>query len=376
VTGGAIRITGMAHGGAGVGRVDGKVVFVDGAVLGDVVHVETLRDKARYRRAVVSTVEVPSPHRIDPPCPVFGRCGGCDWQMGDLEAQRHWKSEIVRGQLAHVGGLGDVAVAETEAVGPGFGYRNRIDLRVSDGKAALLEAGSHRPVVIDGCPLVVAPVSELIAGLRPGPGIDRITLRGSDRTGEAVELVRRDGRWSRGQLHEVVAGVRFRISGRAFFQVNTPGAERLVRLVADHLRPEPSDVLLDGYAGGGLFAATVGRDVGAVVAVEQDRVAGADLEVNAPSARLVAAPFAGAVGRFDEATVGVVDPPRSGLGREAVDLMVASSIGRLAYVSCDPASFARDAAGLVAGGFELERVVPVDMFPQTHHVELVGGFRR
>lgn len=371
-----VRIESMAHGGDGVARIDGRVAFVGGAIPGDEVTVAVTAEKQRYLRGVVAEIRTPSPDRIGPPCPVFDRCGGCDWQMGSLAAQRRWKADIVRGQLAHLGGVDDPPVTSTVGVGPGFGYRNRIDVRISNGRPALYEAGSHRPVEIDDCPLVVPPISERLRRLAPGPGTERVTLRASTRTGHVTELARRRGRWETGTTSETVADVTFRITGRAFFQVNTPGAEALVGLVRDHLRVRDDERMLDGFAGGGLFSATVGAGVGRVVAVESDPLAGSDCAVNAPDARLVRRPFEEAGAAIGSVDVAVVDPPRTGLGPGGVEVLAGSGAERLAYVSCDPASFARDTAGLVAAGFDLVAVTPVDMFPNTHHVEIVGSFQR
>ena len=365
----SLHIDSLAHGGAGVGRHQGQVAFCPGGVPGDTVDARVTADRGRFLEVAVEALEVVSPLRVDPSCPVFGRCGGCDWQMIDLAGQRAAKADIVRSQLRHLGGIDDPPVDDTLGVGPGFRYRNRIDLRVSEGRPALFEVGSHRPVAVEDCPLVVEPIGERIARLDPGPEVDRVTIRASIATGEVVEMPRRRGRWEQGRLHEIVAGRRFQVTDRAFFQVNTAGAAALVELVS-RLAVGAGEILLDGYAGGGLFAATVGARAGRVVAVESDRRAVEDLRANVPGAEIVARPFESfAPPRVD---VAVVDPPRSGLGRAGVDTVVAARPGRLAYVSCDPASLARDLRMLVERGFRLETVTPVDMFPQTHHVEAVA----
>lgn len=369
-----VAVETLAHGGQGVGRVDGQVVFVDGAVPGDVVELANVEPKGRFSRAGIGGVPHPSPDRMGPPCPVFDRCGGCDWQMMTLAAQRRWKAEIVAGQLAHLGRIEDPPVLDTVAVGPGFGYRNRIDLRVVNGHPALVAARSHQPVIIPGCPLMNEPVAAILAGFRPARGVDRATIRASSATGESVTLSRRDGRWERGSLHEIVAGHRFQITGRAFFQVNTAGAEMLVDLVTTSLQVGRTDVLLDGYAGGGLFSATVGAAAGEAIAVESDQTALRDLTVNAPEAAVVAQPFEAA--RLPPVDLAVVDPPRAGLGRRGVEAVVAARPRALCYVSCDPASLARDAALLIEAGYRLMRVTPVDMFPQTHHIESVSLFTK
>ena len=364
----------LAHGGRGVAHVDGRVTFIDGAVPGDVVALGGLKPRRRFATAAVTAVVQASPDRVDPPCPVFDRCGGCDWQMISLPAQRRWKADIVASQIAHLGGLAHPPVEETMAVGPGFGYRNRIDLRVAAGRPALYAARSHDPVPIDHCPLVLGPISELIRQLQPTDGVDRVTLRASAVTGQTLELHRRSGRWDRGRIHEVVAGRRFQITDRAFFQVNTAGAELLVRLVRAALEVGASDTLLDGYAGGGLFSATVGSAARHVVAVESDRVALEDLAVNAPEATVLPGEFAAL--RLPAVDKAVVDPPRTGLGVRGVEVLVGAKPAVICFVSCDPASLARDVGLFCRAGYRLESVTPVDMFPQTHHVEAVARLTR
>jgi 23S rRNA (uracil1939-C5)-methyltransferase len=179
----------------------------------------------------------------------------------------------------------------------------------------------------------------------------------------------------RGRFHEAVGGARFRITSRAFFQANTAGAEALVGLVGEVLQPSSEDVLLDGYAGGGLFAATVGAGCRKVLAVESDPVALGDLGANA-RVKAIGKRFERSRPQLPKTwDLAVVDPPRAGLGRAGVNTLVAGRPRSIAYVSCDPATFARDAAWLLAAGYELDWVQPVDLFPQTYHIELVGAFR-
>jgi tRNA/tmRNA/rRNA uracil-C5-methylase (TrmA/RlmC/RlmD family) len=275
-------------------------------------------------------------------------------------------------QLHHLGGVIDPPVADTVAVSDGYGYRNRIDLRIDRGRPGLYATRSHDVVLIDDCPLVTPVLSDLLAGLSVDPDADRVTLRASERTGEHAVISRLRGRWSQAEIHELVAGHTFRISGRAFFQVNTGGADALAGLVSRALAPTAGEVMLDGYAGGGLFSATVGSGAGGVVAVESDPMAVADLRHNVPQASVVAQPFETA--RLSRVDVAVVDPPRSGLGEQGVSTLVRAAPDRLAYVSCDPAALARDARWLGEAGYRLELVTPVDMFPQTHHIEAVAVF--
>jgi 23S rRNA (uracil1939-C5)-methyltransferase len=199
-------------------------------------------------------------------------------------------------------------------------------------------------------------------------GASRVTLRAGIRTGEELRLI--DDQF--GRIHEEVAGRRLRISGRAFFQNNTDGAEVLVDLVTRALAPQAGEMLLDGYAGGGLFAATVGMGC-EVVAVESDPLTVTDLAFNT-DAEILPGQLERVSGLPPHWDVAVVDPPRTGLGVEAVKVLVGGGPRTIAYVSCDPASFARDAALLDVSGYHLEWVQPLDLFPQTFHIEVVGKF--
>ncbi|MPZ54698.1 MAG: 23S rRNA (uracil(1939)-C(5))-methyltransferase RlmD [Acidimicrobiia bacterium] len=361
-----LRLETMAHGGAAVARHDGKVVFVQGGVAGDEVEVGLIEEKKSFDVGLVTEVVEPSADRISPSCPWFATCGGCQWQYMTLEAQHRWKRETIIEQLRRIGRVADPVVHETVATGDGYGYRNRLDVGVVNGLPAFREAGSHRLVGVDACLLAAPSLARLLDSVQPIRNARQLVLRVGVRTGESLVVSKHRS----GRLHEIVAGQRFRISGRAFFQVNTAGADALVNVVGEALAPSGDDVLLDGYAGGGLFSATVGRAAGAVVAVESDETALSDLAVNVSRARVVAVPFENSEpGRADLA---VVDPPRTGLGPDAVSTLLRAGPRRIAYVSCDPASFSRDVRLLDDAGYRLVAVTPVDMFPQTFHIEVVG----
>lgn len=363
-----VAIESMAHGGDGVGRRDGKAVFVTGAIPGDRVGIEILEAHDRWERAGLVEIVHASRDRVTPVCPHFAECGGCQWQMGSYPSQLVWKREIVRSQLAHIAAI-EAEVAETAAPGPPMGYRNRMDFRLVDGHPALNRARSHDPVAISECHLLVPALAILLEELEPRAG-ERMTLRHGVNTGETAVFVDDDAP----VLHESIFGHRFRITGRAFFQVNTKGAEHLVERVGALLDVRPDEMLLDAYAGGGLFAATVGAYAGHVVAIESDRVAVADLAENVPEARIIDRKVHKGLRDVGAVDVVIVDPPRQGLGAKAIDPLLELRPRAVAYISCDPASFARDARMLIDGGYRMGVVEPVDMFPQTHHVEVVTVF--
>lgn len=393
----------MAHGGSAVARVDGKAFFVDGALPDELIVGSIERDKGSWGTIRLEVVAEPSPHRVAPRCGHFGECGGCQWQHGAYEAQLEWKRAIVAGQLQHLGRLPDPPVSATVAPGPPYGYRNRMDYQVAAGRPALHERRSRRLVPLHECPILHPNLAALLIDLGDLGHATAITLRTATTSGTVLAIVTgplpaqaaswgcnvaafEDGvlRAVHGEpvLEETIAGIPFRITGTSFFQNNTAGAEALVGLVAAAAGVGPEDTLLDAYAGGGLFAATVGRDAGRVVAVEVDPTSAGDLHSNLNRAgvedfRVIRDTTEDAIEQIDEYwDVAIADPPRRGLGGDGVAAVTAAEPRTLVYVSCDPASLARDSALLAAAGYDLDLVTPVDLFPQTFHVECVARFQR
>jgi 23S rRNA (uracil1939-C5)-methyltransferase len=387
----------MAHGGEAVARVDGKTWFVGGAMPGERILGDISVDKGAWGRVELRSVEEPSPHRVDPPCAHFGTCGGCHWQFADHTTQLDWKRSIVAGQLRHLGRIADPDVRATVAPSGPYGYRNRMDFSVDGGRPALFRGRSNTLVPIEHCWLLEPALADLFARLGPLDGVSRLTLRVGAATGDALVVLtgavpsqaedwgasvvrrHRDGYeailgdpW----INEKVAGLRFRVSADAFFQNSTPAAAALTMLVREALQPGDDDVVLDGYAGGGLFSAALAGSVARIVAVESNPMAADDLRHNTATFGNVSVVRS----RMDRLrpgnpwTAAVVDPPRAGLGPDGVRAVTAPLPRTLVYVSCDPASLARDAKSLIGHGYELDHATPVDQFPQTFHVETVARF--
>jgi 23S rRNA (uracil1939-C5)-methyltransferase len=385
----------MAAGGAALARdPDGRVVFVEGALPGERVRARITDARKDFARAVAVEILEASPDRVAPPCAALAAgCGGCTWQYVSAAGQVRLKAEIVTDALRRIAKLADPPAPEPAPL-TGPALRTTARLAVSGAGRA-----GHRPrtgtgaVETDAC-LAAHPLLEelIVAGRYPGAG--EVLLRVAVATGERLALVDRAaervqvpegvGVFQEGDrrpafVHEEVAGRRFRVSAGSFFQSGPVVAEALVAAVDTAIGEALAEagVLVDLYAGVGLFAATLGAGRRArVVAVENDRSAVADARANLAGvdAKIVASD----VGRWRArpADVVVADPARSGLGRPGAAAVAATGAPRVVLVSCDPASLARDTVLLAGAGYRLTSVALVDAFPHTFHVETVSRFDR
>jgi 23S rRNA (uracil1939-C5)-methyltransferase len=402
-----LQLTAMAHGGPALGRHEGRVIFVPYAIPGETVRVEITEAHARWARAHLLDVLEPSPHRIEPPCPYFGpnKCGGCHFQHIAYEAQAEFKRQVVADQLARLGGLRDVNVQDIIGAAEPWGYRNHAQLSVTpDGELGFLTADTHRVIPVKECLILDPLLDDLWAALdMEWPQLHHLSLRCGSATGDLMAIYEldhyedfdievdfpvscvvllADGEavvlMGNPYLVEHVAGREFRVSAGSFFQVNTAGAEALVALVRDDLAPGGSETLVDVYCGVGLFGLTLVDRVGRVIGVEADPSAAADFRHNAMGldhVTLIEDKAQAALSRLEEQVdLLVLDPPRSGAGKQAVSEITRLRPSRIAYASCDPATLARDARQLTGAGYELVEVKPVDLFPQTYHVESVALF--
>jgi 23S rRNA (uracil1939-C5)-methyltransferase len=400
-------LTDMAHGGSALGRHEGKVIFVPYALPGEEVTVEILEDKRRFARARLLELHAASPDRVVPPCPFFGECGGCQWQHASYPAQLAFKTAIVRDQLIRLGKFADPPVRDTLASPEPWHYRNHAQLTVDRrGRLGFRAAASRRIVPVDECLLLHPLLDELFLGVDLDadddlPPLKRLSLRAGINTGDQMiifetagdeppqlevdfpvscVLLLEDGTpvnlVGYNHITERVAGRIFRISAGSFFQVNTPQTETLVRLVTEYLAPGGDETLLDAYCGVGTFALTLAEEVSHVIGVESALTAVEDFQINAEGMEKVAI-LPGAVeevlpGLEMPVDLAVVDPPRTGVHPEALAALARLAPQRIVYVSCDPATLARDGRALAEAGYNLAVVQPVDMFSQTYHVETVS----
>jgi len=375
-----LRLDAMAYGGDAIGRTEGKAVFVQGGIAGERVRVEMVQDRARFARGRAVEIVEPSPDRVQPRCPHFGfnphSCGGCHWQHIDYAAQVRFKTDIVREQFRRLGRIDPAPVRDTIPSPEEWAYRNTAQFSVTpDGRLGFLAARSHRIVPVQTCDVVQMPIAAWLQAAGRVDG-DRVEARFFEDGGLRV--------WKPG-LHlppagQTIKGVKFRVSTKSFFQVNTCLVETMVNLVLRGLDLRGVEIVLDGYCGVGLFARHMASQARRVIGVELDPNAMADARENLAwleNVELREGPMETVLpelaGPIDAA---VVDPPRAGCGPKVIAALIDRPVRRLVYASCDPSTLARDARQLLDGGYRLVEVQPLDMFPQTYHIESISVFTR
>ena len=422
----------MCYGGAGFGRVEGKACFVQLTAPGDEVLVRVVKEKRSFLEGELVELSTPSPLRVEPPCPVFGLCGGCNWQYLPYEEQLNQKGEIFAGTLGRIGRVADDCLLPVAPSAKRYGYRSRIQLKLSleKGVPALgfFRTGSHRVVDLPfGCaiadPLLNRMAAELravLTGLPQTAAIPQIDLAiGDDGQGIAVvhyagkspaELIARlladrsglpsvTGLFvrsgSKAQI-EAVFGIdalnygipadlvpgsrpmRLRFGRGGFSQVNYPQNLQLIRTVLTWGGFTGRERVLDLYCGNGNISVPVAPQVAELVGVEGYAPSIDDARSNARDNGVTNASFQvcdaltavrGFVKRGERFDLVILDPPRA--GAESVGEIAGLKARKILYVSCDPATLARDLAILGGLGYRVTRSQPVDMFPQTFHLESV-----
>jgi 23S rRNA (uracil1939-C5)-methyltransferase len=365
------------------------VVLVPDVLPGELARIES---DGEVHAKLLEVME-PSADRVAPPCPYFARCGGCHYQHAPYEFQLARKVEILREQLRRVGKIDYAGEIETVSGAP-LGYRNRAQFHIADGKIGYLAARSHELIDIAECPISSPRVNQTLAMLRErlhDPRFPRflksveIFTNETDVQINAVEADRPVARTFYDWMESVVAidypasfenwTGKFRVSPHAFFQVNRFLIDALIEKSIGDAR---GDMALDLYAGVGLFALPLTKRFRQVVGVEAGSGAVRDMEVNAERAGLTVNAQHQRVEdhmmRLTRAPDFVLaDPPRAGLGKSVVQNLNRVAPPRVTIVSCDPATLARDLAGL--SKYRIERLTLVDLFPQTFHLEAIADLR-
>jgi 23S rRNA (uracil1939-C5)-methyltransferase len=432
-----LRVDRLGYGGRGVARLDGLVVFVEGAAPGEVVRARLRRVRRTYAEATVVQVDEPSPARVQPRCPHFGECGGCLWQHVDYPAQLAAKQAIVAESLQHLGGLTDLPVRPVLPTEPPWHYRNKMEFSL----APPARVGLHRRqrwdevVDLDVCylpsPRAVAVLravrgfvqtfgiacydtrthqgfarhlvvregratGEMLVALVTTPGafaharefVDAVRRAVPEVTGvvrvlnpsrsDAVEVAGVEVLAGRPYIHERLRGLTFRLDVQTFFQTNTAAAERMLDTVAEFAALSGRERVVDLYCGVGTFALALASAADQVVGVEASPAAVDAARQNAALNGITNARFiCGDAARLEEAVTGlpvdvvVLDPPRAGAGPRVMRQIARWRPERVVYVSCNPTTLAPDLKALVAHGYRVTAVQPLDLFPHTYHVECI-----
>ncbi len=359
----------IAFGGEGVTRVHEFVLFVPFVLVGEEVEIEVIEVKKNFARARLLRVRKPSPERVTAPCRYFGECGGCQYQHIHYAAQLRLKGKQIADLLQRIGGFPEALVDAVVACPRPYGYRNRMMVRSQWDKLkrglniGFIRHDNRLVVDVDECRIAEPVLNEELRAVRAHPppkGGLKVVLR--------------------------VAPEGWEVPRDSFFQNNFFLLPELVETVRERIRDGGMRRLVDAYCGVGFFAIELADLVESFVGIELDQMAARAARRNAEAFRRVNGEFLvgdavellpAVLERFSaDATAVVLDPPRTGCSPKGLELLRGTQPGQIVYVSCHPATLARDLNALCAHRvYELVKVVPLDMFPQTQHVECVADLR-
>ena len=342
-----LEITDVAFGGAGVGRFDGKAVFVPLTIDGEIVEAEIVERRKRFDRAAARKMIRTSSHRVHPPCPYFGRCGGCDYQHIDYPYQLELKQRQVRQALQRIALLKDLEVSPTIASPNPFGYRNRITVHSEEGRIGFFEKKSRTVLDVSRCAIATPIVNEVLVQLR-----QRGLNNGEHRT------------------------LRENEANRTFTQANDAVANLLLDYVRSRARGR---ILVDAYSGSGFFGHGLASQFERVIGIEWNepavRIARGQAAANENYRCVDVSEALESVLRQHRPDSILIDPSADGIDDKAAQTILQHAPQQVIYVSCNPPVLARDLAKLVTR-FRIESVQPFDMFPQTAEIEVVAVLSR
>ena len=380
-----VEIERILPGGMGLAHANGKTVFVSLAAPGDRVRVRVEREQGNVLFASIEEILAPSPLRIEPPCPYFGRCGGCDFQQLTYESQLVAKAEIIRDCLHRIARLENVPEIVVTPSPNDWRYRMRAMWQIDQDERTIgyYERGSRRVCDVADCAVLQPELQRQLEAVRATewqqfpPGLKHLDVVAGD---DAVSFAPAFAAFETRELSLTVRGEVYRYNAEAFFQINP---SLLGPLIDFALGDASGESALDLYSGVGLFTLPLSRNFARVVAVEANstatRFARRNLqEAGLSNARVITATVTEwfRSGPTAAADFILLDPPRTGAESAVIKGILDVRPASISYVSCDPATLARDLKKLSAGGYKLERVLGFDLFPQTHHVETVVRFSR
>ncbi|MFM8424340.1 MAG: class I SAM-dependent RNA methyltransferase [Chloroflexota bacterium] len=406
-----ITLEKLTYGGEAMGRLsDGRAVFVPFGLPGETVRIQLTQEKQNFARGEILEILKPSPDRITAKCKHFTQCGGCHYQNLPYKKQQLAKADILRDQLQRIGKIENPIVQPTVASPKQWNYRNHVQFHLTDdGKVGFINARGNATLPIEECYLPEPTIDAFRNDLQfeSRMNLERVSLRSG--TDDDIMLILESETEEKPELeieadisivhiyedHPVVIagsnaltiqilGKDFHVSAPSFFQVNTPMAEKMVQhLQAQLPTPDSQFTLIDLYCGVGLFSKFFASKYAKVIGIESAPSSCEDFAINLDEFDNVEL-YEGAAEeilpalapQLTEPIHMIVDPPRAGIDKFAIDAILQINPQVIAYVSCDPSTLARDAARLIKGGYTLQNVTPFDLFPQTYHIESISIFTR
>ncbi|MGL5832136.1 MAG: 23S rRNA (uracil(1939)-C(5))-methyltransferase RlmD [Waterburya sp.] len=440
-----LEITDLNTDGDGVGRHEGRVVFVPNAVTGDRLTAKIVQSKAKFAKGKVEKLLESSPQRIRPSCIVADKCGGCQWQHIEIDYQREAKQRQVKQAFQRIGGFADVEIQPILHTNQGLNYRNKSTYplgRSSTGQvqAGYYRQGSHKLINLNQCPVQNERLHPLLKEVKQDiqeqgwsiynetthqGKLRHLSLRIGQNTGEILlTLVTTDPnlagieeqaqKWldkypglvgvcininrdrtnailgtktqtilGKPYLREIFAGVELHIAADTFFQVNTSAAELLFQTMIEQLKLTGTEKIIDAYCGIGTFSLPLAQQVEQVVGIELNSASIKQAQSNAALNQIYNAIFQ--IGKVKDCLqqipfqpdVLLLDPPRKGCDPQVIETILGIKPPQIAYISCKPATLARDVQLLCASGeYQLISIQPADFFPQTTHVECCAFLQR
>lgn len=409
-----IKITDFDYKGRGFSRVDNKATFLDGGVIGDEVEAQIIEEKKNFNIGKVNKIITPSEDRVKSQCPYFKECGGCDFLEYKYSSQIKWKKNSVV-QDYKKAGLKDIKVEETIAMEEPFNYRNNIQLKVKDEKLGYFSKNSKKIVEIEKCLIAEEEINKAIKIIKNWSGLPSIkevilrqnklgelmivlvSIKGAKKTNELLNQLLEinlkslfeninttKNRFSKkfkklygeDYIIDEIGGYKFKISPESFFQVNRKQAEKLYKKAIDSLEINSEDIILDLYCGIGtlsLLASSAKEVIGVEIVEKAVEDARENAELNkVHNTRFIAGKSEEIIEKLIEENIKpskiIIDPPRAGIDKKLVEKIIELSPEKIAYISCNPTTQARDIK-LLEERYKVEQSTPVDMFCNSVHCE-------
>jgi len=407
-------VDGISHAGEGVARIDGKATFIPFAIPGETVEIKIIEEKKNFQRARLEAVVTASPDRVEPPCPYFFKCGGCSYQHTSYSRQLELKRQVVKESLKRIGGL-DIEVNPVVGMEDPWRYRNKVEWHTGkeSGQASMgYYINDSRVLIgIEGCLLISQEMQDYSNYIKAHleelriPENCEVIIRQSSSNQEMMLLFSGTGaseidfakmlnyqevasvysvdqgvtrlHYGEQNLLEKIINLKYEVAPLAFFQVNHTQTEKMIKIIKDYAQIREGERVLDAYCGTGSIALALAENAHRVVGVESFKATIKNAKRNTykndiKNCRFIKGACEEIIPDLEEDfDVVILDPPRTGCKPELIQAVIEKSPRCIIYVSCNPSTLARDLAIFKDAGYIVDQVQPIDMFPQTHHVETI-----